>query len=193
MSSENTSQTEKRIFTDYQLRLFQIIIGLFAAAALIVSLFMPRLLDIKEGDLLNYLFVVVFLAIMLGRRAVENKYRLRLSLFSLSLMLGIFAGIIFFTAHMFFWSDEPTNLDGQIKILIIAAMVAVLIAGIVIPAVRYFKRKTNGTLAPIRLPEPKEDEEKLTAQEETFEGPLSIEQKIAAMTRDIENKNDDKQ
>lgn len=187
MSMDNTEQTEKRMLTDYQLRIVQIVIGFFAAAALIVSLFLPNLLKLEEGNLLNYSFVVVFLAIMLGRRAVENKYRLRLSLFSLSLMLGVFAGIIVFAAYMF-WADPSTKLSEQVKILIIAAMVLVLLAGITIPAVRYYKRKESGTLPPIRLPEPKNEENTETAKEDDYEGPLSLEQKIAEMTRELDNK-----
>ncbi|MFA5676015.1 MAG: sigma-E processing peptidase SpoIIGA [Christensenellales bacterium] len=186
----NTSQKEKRTLTDYQLRVLQIAAGVFAAAALIISLFLPQLLKLEQDNLLNYGFVVIFLAIMLGRRAVENKYRLRLSLFSLSLMLGVLAGIIIFVINMF-QTDESVKLDEPVKILITAAMILALLAGIVIPAVRYFKRKEKGTLLPIRLPLPEEDEKKELAREDVSDGPLSLEQKIAAMERELENKNND--
>lgn len=186
----NTSQKEKRALTDYQLRVLQIAAGVFAAAALIISLFLPQLLKLEQDNLLNYGFVVIFLAIMLGRRAVENKYRLRLSLFSLSLMLGVLAGIIIFVINMF-QTDESVKLDEPVKILITAAMILALLAGIIIPAVRYFKRKEKGTLLPIRLPLPEEDEKKEIAREDVSDGPLSLEQKIAAMERELENKNND--
>lgn len=186
----NTNET-KRKFTDKQLRLYQIILGILAAAALIFTIALPMIFKIKKDDLLNYSFVVVFLAVILGRRTIENKYRLRLSTFTLSLMLGICAGLVFYVMNIFYWSGDTVQLEMQYKILITVAMILALLAGIIIPIVRYFKRKASGNLPNVRLPEPKEDV-KTVRESQDDNGPLTVEQKIAAMMSSLDDKKDSK-
>ncbi len=190
MNTDNSTVAEKRKFTDKQLRILQVLFGLLSAAALVAAIYLPRVFDVPEGDILNYVFVAVFLVVMLGRRSIENRYRLRLGLFSLSLMVGVLAGIIFFVISML----NTLNWSVQAEIMVIAALVLLLLAAIIVPAIRYFKRKEKGTLQPIRLPEPKEPEEKKsevadeTEDDDAYDGPMTIEQQIAAMTRELDEK-----
>jgi len=195
MNTDNSTAAGKRKFTDKQLRILQVLFGLLSAAALVAAIYLPRVFDVPEGDILNYVFVAVFLVVMLGRRSIENRYRLRLGLFSLSLMVGVLAGIIFFVISML----NTLNWSVQAEIMVIAALVLLLLAAIIVPAIRYFKRKEKGTLQPIRLPDPKEPEEKKsevadeTEDDDAYDGPMTIEQQIAAMTRELDEKkqNDD--
>ena len=185
--------TEKKKLTDMQLRVFQIIAGIVSAAALFLSIYLPTLLKLDKNSLLNYTFVVVFLIVMMGRRSIENKYRLRLNLFSLTLMDGILGAIIIFGINALYANEDNgvTRLDNTVKILIIAGALAILLVlGIMIPLIRYTKRKANGTLAPIRLPEKPEPAEGEVAEDDPNR-PLTIEEKIAAMSRELDESTPD--
>ncbi len=182
-------ETNKKQLTDQQLRIIQIAVGIFSAVALFLSIYLPPTLAIPQDSLLNYVFVVVFLVIMMGRRSIENKYRLRLNLFSLTLMVGIFGAIIVFAATAMYnpKGEGIYNLDSDLKILIIVGLTLVFIGlGIVFPVVRYMKRKANGTVAPIRLPEKPEPVEGSEQDYDDPNRPLSIEEKIAAMSRELD-------
>ncbi len=184
-------ETNKQKLTDKQLRAIQIVLGIVAAVALFLSIILPSKLVSDENSLLNYIFVVVFLVVMMGRRSIENKYRLRLNLFSLALMDGILASVIVFTILGLYSNsnDMLTKLDNTVKILIIAGLCALLLGlGILLPLIRYFKRKASGTLPPIRIPEkpePSEDE----PHAEDPNRPMTVEEKIAAMSRELEQNN----
>jgi Na+-transporting methylmalonyl-CoA/oxaloacetate decarboxylase gamma subunit len=185
--------TNKQKLTDTQLRVVQIVLGIVAAVALFLSIILPTKLVSDEKSLLHYAFVVVFLVITMARRTVENKYRLRLNLFNLALMDGVLAAVIVFATFGFYPEnanpkDVLANLDNTIKILIIAGLcLLLLVLGILIPAMRYFKRKANGTLPPIRIPEKPQPEE--TEQEPDEDRPMTIEEKIAAMSRELDENN----
>ena len=190
-SSENAAaqepQDQKKKPTDKQLRVIQVIVGFVSAAALMVSLYLPVLMNVaEENSLLQYSFLVVFLIIMFGRRWVENKYRLRLNLFGLVLIDGILAGILLLVLF------APLPMDATLKLaILIGGTLLLLILGIGWPLLRYRKRLENGTLASVRLPEPKET--KKDAEEPTDDGTLSVEQKIALMMRDLDENKDNKQ
>ena len=181
-------QNQKKKLTDMQLRIAQLVAGILSAAALIASLFfMPQLAE--ENSLLQYTFLIVFLIIMFGRRRIESKYRLRLSLFGLVLIDGILAGILSYLVIMFYYPATPEvtmNISDTWKLVIlIGGVLLLLVFGIGWPLLRYFKRKENDTLPPIRLPEkeePKEGEKK----EDAVDGPLTTEQKIAQMMREMD-------
>jgi hypothetical protein len=185
-------ETSKNKLSDMRLRIIQIAAGIIAAAALFLSISLPKFMELDASSLLNYLFVVVFLVIMMGRRSIENKYRLRLNLFSMTLMDGILGAIIIFAAIALYadQDDVMTRLDNWIKILIIGGLTAILLGlGIAFPLVRYNKRKANGTLAPIRLPEKPEPTESEEEDLDDPDRPLSTEEKIAAMARELEQDN----
>ena len=186
----------KKKLTDSQLRIVQVIAGILSAAALVISIYLPPSLHLDSGNLLNYSFVVVFLVIMFGRRRIENKYRLRLGLFGIVLIDGIVVGMLLYAYLAFFYPQPGTEvaMTETAKILILAGVLLLMIAlGVIIPMVRYFKRKANGTLPPIRIPEPVETADEKTDKDETdSSGALTIEQQIAAMTRELdENKSND--
>ena len=103
---------EKKKLTDMQLRLAQAAAGILCAAALIVSLFFMKDLA-EENSLLQYSFLIVFLIIMFGRRRIETKYRLRLSLFGLVLIDGILAGILAYLVYLFYYSTDPEMTIGS--------------------------------------------------------------------------------
>lgn len=180
--------TEKKKLTDQQLRVFQIVAGVVSAVVLFLSIYMPTFFKLDKDNLLNYTFVAVFLVIMMGRRSIENKFRLRLNLFSLSLMDGVLGSIIVFAVIALYTKEDNvlTRLDNTIKILIIAGMIVILALGIVIPIIRYNKRKANGTVIPIRLPEKPEPAAGSEDVEDDPNRPLSIEEKIAAMSRELD-------
>lgn len=185
--------TNKKKLTDNQLRIIQVVVGIVAAAALFLAIYLPKILTSDQNSLLNYLFVVVFLVIMMGRRSIENKFRLRLNLFSMTLMDGVLGAIIIFAAIAFYSSDEDvmTKLDNSLKLLIIIGLTAILLGlGIAFPLIRYNKRKANGTLAPIRLPEKPEPAESDEPAEDSNR-PMTVEEKIAAMSRELDEKSDD--
>lgn len=173
---------EKKKLTDSQLRLFQAIAGILCAAALVASMFLMEELA-KTNSFLQYTFLIVFLVIMFGRRRIESKYRLRLNLFGLVLIDGIMGGILLFILA------TPDFLAGQVWRLVILIGGFILMAGlgIVWPCLRYLKRKKEGTVPPIRIPEKKEPEEG-EKNEAASDGALTTEQKIAAMMRDLEDR-----
>lgn len=180
--------TTKEKFTDKQLRIIQIVVGILCAAALIVAIYVAALPAAKDNKILQYLFLVVFLIIMIGRRKIEAKFRIRLNLFNLVLIDGILAGIMFYTYAAFYYPSEgmSVSLNDTVKILIIVGIaLLLLILGIMLPLSKYNKRKINGTVAPIRLPEEPEPEEK--EEEVADEGPLTIEQKISQMTKELDD------
>jgi hypothetical protein len=178
---ENEAEGKKKL-TDMQLRILQAIAGIISAAALLVSLFyMPKLAE--TNSLLQYLFLVIFLIIMFGRRSIENKYRLRLNLFGLVLIDGIMAGILLYLGIVVFSSPENTIPPVWQAVILVAGCVLLLGGGVAWPLIRYFKRKANGTLPPIRLPEKKDDPE---AQQALENRPMTIEEKIAEMTRELD-------
>jgi hypothetical protein len=122
---------------------------------------------------------------MFGRRQIENKYRLRLNLFSLTLIDGIVVGLMIYVIQML---NDPAIVMADIyKVLIIVGgFLAVLVLGVLLPYLRYRKRVAAGTLPPIRIPEkPKPTEEEIAAAEEVA-GPSTLEQKIAAMLSEAE-------
>ncbi|MGI5850055.1 MAG: hypothetical protein ACOX8Q_08360 [Christensenellales bacterium] len=185
---------KKGKLTDQQLRIVQVIAGILSSAALLVSILVASPEISKNNKIVQYLFLVVFLIIMFGRRRVESKYRLRLNLFNLVLIDGILAGVLIYTIVSFFPAESSTvQLDVSLKILIVVAVALILlIVGIALPLRKYFKRIENGTLPPIRLPEKQETPE---TDENNFEdqGPMTIEQQIAAMTKELDqDKRDDK-
>ncbi len=174
---ENESDGKKKL-TDTQLRILQAIAGVISAAALLVSLFFME--QLKEiNDLLQYLFLAIFLIIMFGRRSIENKYRLRLNLFGLVLIDGILGGIVLFVLI------SPINLSLTWRLIILIGGIVLLLGlGVGFPLFRYLKRKADGTVPPIRIPEKKEDPEAEKAAQENR--PMSIEEKIAQMTRELD-------
>ena len=184
----------KKKLTDMQLRIIQAIAGILCAAALVLSMYIPTSLVenrvIESDSLINYAFVVVFLIIMVGRRSIENKYRLRLGLFSLALINGILIGILLYAIRIF---NNPKSgamyeLDNTYKALIIVGVILiVLVLGVLLPYLRYKKRLENGTLTPIRIPEKPHQPTSADNSPVEDDGPLTVEQKIAAMMRDIES------
>lgn len=181
------SDTKEKL-SDKQLRIVQFVAGILSAAALIGSIFFAPELT-KVSSLLQYLFLVIFLIVTIGRRKIETKYRLRLNFFGLVLIDGILAGVMLLTINAFYLSADAAaqiELDNIWKILIIVAIALVLlIPGILLPLLRYDKRKKAGTLMPIRLPE--KPQEETAAQEPVDDRPLTIEQQIAEMTKDLDN------
>jgi hypothetical protein len=178
---------QKKKLTDMQLRYVQTGAGILCAAALVFSLFFMQYLA-ETSSLLQYSFLIVFLAITFGRRSIENKYRIRLNLFGLVLLDGIAAGILLYLLI------TPIELDMLWKLVIlIGGTVLLLGLGVLWPYLRYRKRVENGTLPPIRLPEKKEEEKSNNIQEPDS-GHMTSDQKIAAMMRELEEqKNNEEQ
>ncbi|MDD5017136.1 MAG: hypothetical protein PHO15_03430 [Eubacteriales bacterium] len=179
----------KEKLTDKQLRIIQVIAGILCAAALIVSIYIvPLITSSEKNSIFSYLFLVVFLIIMIGRRKIEAKYRLRLNLFGLVLIDGLVVGILIYALLAF----GEIDLDENIKILIVVGVViALLILGVYLPARRYLKRKESGKLIPIRLPEPAEEPEHKEEDTLKDQDPMTIEQQIAAMTKELDNNDGD--
>lgn len=177
-------ETEKKKLTDNQLRLTQGIAGVLAAAALMVSILLsPQL----EG-LLQYLFVVVFIVITMGRRWFENKYRMRLNFFNLVMIVGIMIGIYIFLVISFYSPDSAIKLGDTEKLLIlIGALLVILLLGFGLPIWLHFKRKAKGTTLPIRIPEKTEEEEKAEQAKGSY-GRSSIAQQMAEMQKELEEK-----
>lgn len=187
-NDESAPVTEKKKLTDTQLRVVQFIAGAVSAIALVLSMYIPTMLVkqkvLEEGHLLTYLFVLVFVVIMFGRRRIENKYRLRLGLFSVVLIDGILIGVIVYLIEVLYGADSPVaaTMAEVYKVLIIAGGVLVLlVAGILLPVLRYLKRVKNGTVIPIRLPEKPQPAAGADAEPEAHDGPMTIEQRVAAM------------
>jgi len=178
----------KKKLTDTQLRIVQVIAGILCAAALVLSMFIPSELIrqgvIDQNSLLNYLFVIVFLAIMFGRRRIEARYRLRLGLFSLALIDGIVFGLLLYAIQIL--RDPQIVMDDVYKILIIVGgFAALLVLGVLLPYLKYRRRVAEGTLPPIRIPEPQPSKEDANAAEDEVR-PSTLEQKVAAMLSEAE-------
>ena len=191
--NENTEQKKK--LTDYQLRVVQAIAGVLSAIALVVSIWVSSLEAAEDNVILRWLFLIIFLVVVLGRRRVESHYHLRLNLFGLALIDGIAAGVIFYASLLFFSSTDlvSINMDMWLKVLIIGAVsLALLILGIILPLLRYIKRRDEGTLQPVRI-EQKEEPEDNTDNDDDVpdDGPMTIEQQIKAMTKELDEKNKD--
>ncbi len=185
-NTENTTPEEpqdtKKKFSDTQLRVFQAIAGLISAAALVLSLFLLRPStddSSSQGGLLQYTFLIVFLVIMFGRRWVENKFRLRLNFFSLVMIDGLMGGILLFML----FASQFSELGVWRTVILIGGTVLLLAFGIGMPLLRYLKRKKEGTVPPIRVPEKKQDPEK---KAEESHGPSTIDQQIAEMMRELD-------
>lgn len=178
-------ETEKKNLTDNQLRLVQGVAGILSAAALMVTIALSSSLQ----GLLQYLFVAVFIVITIGRRWVENKYRLRLNFFNLVLIDGILAGIIVYVVLILYFPQEPVQVSEAGKALIVIGSVLVfLFMGIAFPLWRYNKRKEKGTVQPVRIPEKTEEEKEKENRSVQNNGRSSIAQQIAEMTRELEEK-----
>lgn len=181
-------ETDKRKLTDNQLRLVQGIAGILSAAALMVSISLSQELS-KISELLGYLFVAVFLVITIGRRWVENKYRIRLNFFNLVLIDGILTGILVFSVIMLYFSKEPPQMSGIVKLLIIIGLsLIIIVPGIVLPLRKYLKRKEKGEVPPIRIPEKSEEEKEKESKMAQNNGHPSIAQQIAEMEKELEEK-----
>lgn len=181
----------KEKLTDKQLRILQVIAGILSAAALNASIYLASpssTTSQQQGGITDWLFIIVLFVVMFGRRKIETRYNLRLNLFGLVLIDGIVVGIILFAINIFYFVDGAVALNETLKIVIIAAAIIILaVVGILLPLRRYFRRKENGTLPPIRLPEPEETEEE--EEEAEDHGPTTLEQQINAMTRELDEGN----
>lgn len=197
---ENSPTEGKKQFSDKQLRIFQVIAGIISAIALVASMFIPnemiRQKTLPADSPLNYLFVVVFLAVMFGRRTVENKYRLRLGLYSLVLIDGILAGILLYVINMLNVPESPySTLNDTYKVLIIiGGVLVILVLGVLIPYLRFRKRVAEDKQPPIRIPEKKQEAATADGSAPVDDGPMSIEQRVAAMMAEVDApKSDDAQ
>jgi hypothetical protein len=180
---------EKKKLTDMQLRIVQGIAGLLSAAALIVSIYVSGLKSSEGNILMQYLFLIIFVLIIFGRRSIENKFRLRLNFYNLVLIDGILGGILIYFILLANNPESGLKLDFIYQLLIIIGIVLIIIGlGIVYPYLRYRKRKAEDKLIPIRIPEPKEGEEDKNAKPGRYAvktGP-SISSQIADMTKELE-------
>jgi len=178
----------KKKLTDTQLRFVQIIVGVLCGLVLVLSIFIPNELSRRgitdQNSLLNYLFVAVFLAITFGRRRIETKYRLRLSLFSLALIDSIVFTLLLYAIQML--NDPQIAIPDVYKIIIIVVgFAALLVLGVILPYLKYRRRMAEGTQPPIRIPEEKKPaEEAKLEEEENRTG--SLERKIADMLSEAE-------
>jgi hypothetical protein len=198
-NNENNAQRNEKIdnLTDKQLRIYQFIAGIVCSAALVASLYiMPMVAE--ENSILQYAFLAVFLLIMFGRRRIETKYRLRLNLFGTVLLDGIVVGIIGYAVYMFYYAKQLvdgkevvglTTMSDTVKLLIVVGATLLFLGlGVALPLIRYKKRMEDGTLPPIRIPE-KTEEEKQAEEQKVVSN--SLEQRIAEMTRELDEKKDD--
>ncbi len=183
-------ETEKRKLTDNQLRLVQSAAGVLCAAALMVSIMIASMPFAKGNILLEYLFVIVFVVITIGRRRIETRFRLRLNLFNLVMIVGIMVGIYIYVVQLFYNPDAGVNLGDTEKVLILVGIFIVILAlGVGLPFWLYTKRKAKGTLAPIRIPEKTEEEQKEEEKRSVSSGGRSsIAQQMAEMQRELEEK-----
>jgi hypothetical protein len=183
-------ETEKRKLTDNQLRLVQAIAGALCAAALMVSIMIASMPFSKGNLLLEYLFVIVFVIITIGRRRIETRFRLRLNLFNLVMIVGIMIGIYIYVVNLFYNPEAGVKLGDTEKVLILVGiLLAILALGFGLPFWRYSKRKAKGTLAPIRIPEKTEEEQKEEERRNVSRGGhSSVAQQIAEMQRELEEK-----
>lgn len=198
----------KQKLTDSQLRVIQLVAGIISAIALIVALFFIGPSS-AEKSFLQYLWLIIFAVVMFGRRWVERRFNMRLALYnlamldSLALLIIFYVSLIFFapsvitSIQLFFMPSAPQESLGidtistTIKVLIVVgASLLVAILGIILPITRYVKRKDEGTLAPIRLPEPEEIEDEDEESEEQMDesSKLSpLERQIMEMSQELDD------
>lgn len=180
----------KEKLTDKQLRIVQLIAGIFSGICLSVTLYLSNLQN-SENIILQYLWLIIFVIIMFGRRWIERKFRLRLLLYNLVLVNTLVICIVIYLSVIFYSPGfaDPNMFVGWSETLKLAIVVvpaiAILVLGIFMPLKRYFKRKEDGKLRFIRLPEPKDEDETEDTTEDS--GPMTIEQQIAAMTKDLDS------
>ncbi len=190
--------------TDTQLRVLQVIIGVISSIALLVSLVLPNLLG-NTNTLVSYLWLVIFVIVMFGRRWIERRYNMRLSLYNLAmldtlaLLIVAYGALLFFAPQVFSEDSVSPAWPVAVKLLLVIGItLLVLIVGIILPAMRYFKRKEAGTLRPIRLPDPEEiqeDEPEHDEETQSHPGLTPLERQIMEMTKDLDDpdsKEDDK-
>jgi hypothetical protein len=196
-NNEMNENNEKKKLTDLQLRIVQGIAGILSAAALIASIYISGLYSQSgsQNILLEYLFIIVFVVIIFVRRRVETKFRIRMNFYNLILIDGILAGIlIYFT--MAFEPKSNFDIDPLYKILIAVGIGLIIIGlGILFPLMRYRKRMEKGTIVPIRIPEPTEEEAKKEGARSNRNASAgsgrSITQQIAEMTKELEGSGPD--
>lgn len=194
------SETEtKRKLTDSQLRVIQVAAGIIASIALLAALFIA---GPNAGDnvLLQYLWIIIFAVVMFGRRWVERRFNMRLALYNLAMLdtlailIVIYASILFFAPGVL--GAEELAMSMPVKLLIVIGVgLLVIIFGIILPISRYFKRKEEGTLRPIRLPDPEEitveEEEEAKDEDPSLAGLSPLERQIMEMTKDLDNKDEE--
>jgi len=188
----------KRKLTDTQLRALQIVLGIISAAALIAALFVPTIVG-TTNTLLTYLWLVIFVVVMFGRRWIERRFNLRLALYNL-VMLVTLATLILIYASILFFSPATVGAEGlewsmALKLVIVIGVgLLILVLGIALPLMRYVKRRDEGTLRPIRLPEPEEieeEEEEKSTEDAATAGMSPLERQIMEMTKDLDGPKDD--
>lgn len=201
------SETKQKL-TDSQLRVIQLVAGIISAIALIVALFFIGPSS-AEKSFLQYLWLIIFAVVMFGRRWVERRFNMRLALYNLAMLDSLALLIIFYVSLLFFAPDVITSiqlffmpgtsreslgigtLSTTLKVLIVVGgTLLVAILGIILPITRYIKRKEEGTLAPIRLPEPEEiEEDEEESEEQTDESSklTPLERQIMEMTQELDD------
>lgn len=200
------SETKQKL-TDSQLRVIQLVAGIISAIALIAALFFIGPSS-AEKSFLQYLWLIIFAVVMFGRRWVERRFNMRLALYNLAMLDSLALLIIFYVSLLFFAPDVITSiqlffvpgapqenlgidtLSSTLKVLIIVVgSLLVAILGIVLPITRYVKRKDEGNLPPIRLPEPEEVEEEEESEEQMDESSkLSpLERQIMEMSQELDD------
>lgn len=194
------SETEtKRKLTDSQLRVIQVVAGIIASIALLAALFIA---GPNAGDnvLLQYLWIIIFAVVMFGRRWIERRFNMRLALYNLAMLdtlailIVIYASILFFAPGVL--GAEELAMSMPVKLLIVIGVgLLVIIFGIILPISRYFKRKEEGTLRPIRLPDPEEitveEEEEAKDEDPSLSGLSPLERQIMEMTKDLDKKDEE--
>lgn len=202
------SETKQKL-TDTQLRAIQLVAGIISAIALIAALFFIGPSS-EEKSFLQYLWLIIFAVVMFGRRWVERRFNMRLALYNLAMLDSLALLIVFYVSLLFFTpstitaiqnffmpgaaqeSIGMTSLSTGLKLLItIGGSLLVIIVGIILPLTRYKKRKEEGTLAPIRLPEPEEIEEEEEEEQVEESSKLSpLERQIQEMTQELDEDED---
>ena len=181
------TDTEKKRLTDFQLRLVQAAGGLVSAAALIVSIYISNATYASQNILLQYLFIIVFVILMIIKRQVETRLRIRMSFYNLVLIDGILAGILSFFIVNSYAIKNDLKIDETWRVVIIAGVSLLIVSvGILLPLVRYLRKKAAGTLAPMRFPEKKEETPDDNAAKEFRE--LTTAQKIELMAKELEQR-----
>lgn len=187
---KNFENNEKKRLTDFQLRLVQAAAGIISAAALILSIYFSNATFSSNNILLQYLFIIVFVIIMIVRRQVEAKLRIRMSFFNLVLIDGILVGMLLFLILYPESAKKGLSINDTLIYVIIAGISLIIaVVGVLLPLLRYLKRKANDTLLPIRIPEVKKAEpSESPVGEDTDYRSLTTAQRIELMTKELEPK-----